>query len=366
MPGPRSYTGEPVVELHLPGSPPLARAVLDAILDAGARAAEPGEFTRRAFLHGRIDLAQAEAVLAVIRSGANSELEAAAALLHGTFSRHVTAIEDRLTSFIADIEASIDFVDQDIDLLPAAVAQERARGLHCELSVLLEDSRSAEVASDAPTAFLVGPPNAGKSTLFNALTGSGALTSGVAGTTRDLLEGSVEGVRLFDAPGLWEEGGGGTLDREAARRAGEAMRHADFWVVVVDGTAPRPPLLPDSSRPRITVITKADVAAASPGDALSVSAVTGRGLEELRVRLRDWSASDGPGARFALSRRQLGLLRQARRSLDRVGESFKAGRSPEFAALDARAALQSIGGITGRHVDEAILDQIFTRFCVGK
>lgn len=156
------------------------------------------------------------------------------------------------------------------------------------------------------------------------------------------------------------------MDREAARRAEEAMRHADFWIVVVDGAAPHPSVVPESSRPRITVITKSDVAAVSFPGALPVSAVTGEGLEELCARIRDWSASEGPGARFALSRRQLGLLRQARRSLDRAAESFKAGRSPEFAALDARAALQSIGGITGRNVDEEILDRVFSRFCVGK
>ncbi|HKS16495.1 MAG TPA: GTPase, partial [Planctomycetota bacterium] len=252
MPAPRSYTREDVVEIHVPGSPPLARAVLDALLDAGARPAEPGEFTRRAFRAGRIDLAQAEAVLAVIRAGADSELAAAATLLQGSFSRSVAAIEDRLTSLAADVEASIDFVDQDIDLLPASTAVERIGEIRRRLSGLLADSRSADVASDAPTAFLVGPPNAGKSTLFNALTGGAALTSGIPGTTRDLLEGRAEGMRLFDAPGLWEEGAG-PLDREASRRAEEAMRHADLWIVVVDGADPRKPSM-ESGRPCITVV----------------------------------------------------------------------------------------------------------------
>lgn len=364
MPAPRSYTREDVVEIHLPGSPPLARAVLDLLLDAGARAAEPGEFTKRAFHAGRIDLAQAEAVLAIIRASADADLEAAAALLQGRFSRKVSGIEDRLTSLAADVEASIDFVDQDIDLLPSAGALDRVRRIRRELSALLAESRSFEVAADEPTAFLVGPPNAGKSTLFNALTGSGALTGDFPGTTRDLLEGRVEGVRLFDAPGLWADEGGGTLDREASRRAEEAMRLADLWIVVVDGAAPRTPA-PQSGRPCIAVVTKADLGAAAV-DALPVSAVTGAGLDELRARLRDWTGSEGPGARFSLSRRQLGLLRQAGRALDRAADSFKAGRSPEFTALDAREALQAIGGITGKQVDEGILDRIFTRFCVGK
>jgi len=144
------------------------------------------------------------------------------------------------------------------------------------------------------------------------------------------------------------------------------MRLADLWIVVIDGADPRTPRVPESGRPRITVVTKSDVAASSDPEALPVSAVTGAGMDELRGRLRDWSDSEGPGSRFTLSRRQLGLLRQARRSLDRAAESFKAGRSPEFAALDARAALQSIGGITGRNVDEEILDRVFARFCVGK
>ncbi|HZN61433.1 MAG TPA: GTPase [Planctomycetota bacterium] len=362
MPAPRSYTREDVVEIHLPGSPPLARAALDALLDAGARPAEPGEFTRRAFRSGRIDLAQAEAVLAVIRASADSELAAASALLQGAFSRKVAAIEDRLTSLAADVEASIDFVDQDIDLLPAADAVKRAGGIRHDLSALLADSGSTEVASDAPAAFLVGRPNAGKSTLFNALTGGRALTGGVPGTTRDLLEGRVEGLRLFDAPGLGGECG--VLDREAARRAEEAMRHADLWIVVIDGADPRLPAL-DAGRPRITVVTKADLGPATVV-ALPVSGVTGAGLDDLRARLRDWSGSEGPGSRFTLSRRQLALLRQARRALDRAAEAFKAGRSPEFAALDAREALDAIGGITGKRVDEELLDRIFSRFCLGK
>jgi tRNA modification GTPase len=363
MPAPRSYTREDIVELHLPGSPPLARAVLDALLEAGARPAEPGEFTRRAFRSGRIDLAQAESVLAVIRAGADSEMSAAEALLRGAFSRRIAAIEDRLTSLAADIEASIDFVDQDIEILPASDALDRARRIRGDLDSLLRESRSSDVASDAPAAFLVGPPNAGKSTLFNALTGGEALTSGIPGTTRDLLEGRVDGLRLFDAPGLG--GGGGALDREAARRADEAMKFADLWIVVIDGASPRPPLLPESSRPRITVVTKTDLGPVT-GDALPVSAVTGAGLDDLRARLRDWSGSEGPGARFALSRRQLALLRQARRSLDRATASLQAGRSPEFPALDAREALESMGSITGRRVDEEILDRIFSRFCLGK
>jgi tRNA modification GTPase len=363
MPAPRSYTREDVVELHLPGSPPLARAVLDALLAAGARAAEPGEFTKRAFRSGRIDLAQAEAVLAVIHAGAESELAAAAALLQGAFSRTVAAIEDRLASLAADVEASIDFVDQDIDLLPSASALERVRRIRREIAGLLADSRSSDIAADAPTAFLVGLPNAGKSTLFNALTGESSLTSGTPGTTRDLLEGRAEGVRLFDAPGLWE-GGGPALDRAASARAREAMLHADLWIVVIDGQDPRPPAL-GSGPPVITVVTKSDLGSAAV-DGLPVSAVTGAGLDELRARLGDWSGAEGPGARFALSRRQLALLRQARRSLDRAAESFKAGRSPEFPALDARSALEAMGGITGRRADEEILDRIFTRFCIGK
>jgi len=373
MPAPRSYTREDVVEIHLPGAPPLARAAVDRLLDLGARSADPGEFTRRAFQNGRIDLAQAEAVLAAIRAGSDAELSAAAALLQGEFSRRVAGLEDRLTSFAADVEASIDFVDQDIDLLPSVEALRRLRDLGRELSALLADSRAAEVASDAPAAFLVGPRNAGKSTLFNALAGTDAITSDVPGTTRDLLEGRVEGLRLFDAPGLPGEGAAGAVDREAAHRAEKAIRGADLWVVVVDATAPEVPCAPEPGRPAVAVVTKSDLAdgTAVAGrlpipDAVVVSAVTGHGIGELRSRLREWAGAAGPGARFTLSRRQLALLRQARRSLDRAAESFRAERSPEFAALDARAALDALGGITGRRVDEEILDRIFTRFCVGK
>jgi tRNA modification GTPase len=373
MPAPRSYTREDVAELHVPGSPPLARAVMDRLLDLGARAAEPGEFTRRAFVNGRIDLAQAEAVLAVIRAGSDAELSAAAAILEGAFSRKVADLEDRLASFCADLEASIDFVDQDLEILPADEGLRRLAELREGLAALLSESRAAEIAADRPTAFLVGPPNAGKSTLFNALTGADAITSDVPGTTRDCLEGRAESWRLFDAPGLLAGEGRTALDGEASRRAREAADHADLWIVVVDGTAPRVARRPPAGRPALAVVTKADVADAESvlptlpiPDGVAVSALTGRGMEDLRARLRDWSGAAGPGARFALSRRQLALLRQARRMLDRTAEALRGGRGVELVALDARAALESFGGITGHRVDEEILDRIFTRFCVGK
>ena len=373
MPGPRSYTREDIAELHVPGSPPLARAVVDRLLDLGARAAEPGEFTRRAYLNGRIDLAQAEAVLAVIRAGSDDELAAAAAILEGGFSRAVAGIEDRLATLAADLEASIDFVDQDIEILPPEEGLRRLAEIRLALAALLAESSAAEVASDRPTAFLVGPPNAGKSTLFNALAGGRAITSDVAGTTRDFLEGPAESLRLFDAPGFPAEEGSPPLDREAARRAREAADRADLWIVVVDGREPRVARRPPAGRPALAVVTKADVADAEAvlatlpfPDAVAVSAVTGSGMDDLRARLRDWSGAAGPGARFALSRRQLALLRQALRSLDRTAETLRAGRGVELVALDARAALEAFGGITGRRVDEEILDRIFTRFCVGK
>ncbi|MBI2931977.1 MAG: 50S ribosome-binding GTPase, partial [Planctomycetes bacterium] len=214
MPAPHSYTREEVVELHLPGAEPLVRGVMERCLAAGARAAEPGEFTRRAFLNGRMDLAQAEAVLNVIASRSADELRAAVGLLRGEFSRHVRAIEEDVLTLCADVEAAIDFEDQDVQIVTPGEAATRAETLRRRLDRLLARTAAVRVAEGRPTAFLYGRPNAGKSSLFNRLTAGDAIVSAVAGTTRDLLAGECEGVRLLDAPGVFQAEG---ADAEAAR-----------------------------------------------------------------------------------------------------------------------------------------------------
>jgi tRNA modification GTPase len=372
---PRTYTGEDVVELHLPASPPLVERRLRELLQRGARPARPGEFTLRAFLNGRLDLAQAEAVGQLISAEDEEERRAAVLQLEGAFSRRLGAIEDSLLNLCADAEAAIDFVDQDIELLPAARAAERAREALSALRELLRETAARAVSDERPTAALFGLTNAGKSALFNALTGSDALVSNVAGTTRDLLSADLDvgfRVRLLDAPGEQEASG---LDGEAVRRTRDAVRRADLLLFVVDASRPEPSLpLEPQGRPAVLVLNKCDLARDEAirrrfhlREAVWTSAVTAEGLVQLRQLLASMLSRDGgnPAARFRVNLRQRALLRESEAALERASGAA-AGLGMEFVAADLRSALAALGGISGRASDEDLLDRIFSRFCLGK
>lgn len=354
FPAPASYTGDDVVELHVPGSPPLLRLLVDTLVDAGARPAGPGEFTLRAHLAGKLDLVQAEGVQALIMARDRDEARAALARLRGDLSGPLAGIENALLDLCADVEASLDFVEEDIRILPDEEAARRAASIGSRLREIVAASHVVE--EGRPTALLWGVPNVGKSALFNRLTGRDAIVSDVAGTTRDILEGEVDGVRLLDAPGPQEAAG---LDGEAAARAVRAAAEADLLVLVVDATRPND-LPPPADRPALRVVNKCDLARL-PNE-LCVSALSGEGIDELRAALGARVRGAGPGARFHVSLRQQGWLRQA---LDAVERAI-AAPAPELRALDLRAAIGAVGAVTGRSVGEEILDRLFSRFCIGK
>jgi tRNA modification GTPase len=372
---PRTYTREEVVEVHLPGATPLVERLVRELAERGARLARPGEFTLRAFLNGRLDLAQAEAVERVIASEDAGECRAALAQLGGAFSRRLRAIEEDLLDLCADAEAAIDFVDQDIEILTEGEARRRAAAGQAELEALLAESAAVRVTDGRPVVALYGRPNAGKSSLFNALTGSDALVADEAGTTRDVLLAGLDvgfPVALLDTAGQREGAG---LEAAAARRGGDAARAADAVLFVVDATDPEAsvPLEP-RGRPAILVINKCDLASGEGvrrrfhmRESVCTSARTGQGLEELKSRLRDLldGGEAGAGARFRVNSRQHALLREARAAMERAA-STAAGLGMEFVALDLRAALDALGGITGRQVGEDLLDHVFSRFCLGK
>lgn len=322
MPGPASYTGDDVVEIHLPGSPPVLRLLVDTLVDRGARPAGPGEFTMRAYLHGKMDLAQAESVQSVIAARDLEEVRAARS------APPLEEIESALLDLCADVEASLDFEEGE---------PEDADRRQSEILAKLEARTVRRIESAQPTVLLWGVPNVGKSSLFNRLTGSDAIVSDVPGTTRDVLEGEVDGVRLLDAPG----------DHPG-------VDEADLLLVVVDATRPQA-LPPAADRPAIRVVNKCDLARI-PGE-LCVSAKTGEGIDALRAALRFPDVGD---ARFHVTMRQQAWLRQAAEALRR--------RAPEaeLRALDLRSALDAIGAITGRSVTDEILSRIFRRFCIGK
>jgi tRNA modification GTPase len=365
---PRTYTREDLVEIHLPASPPLVDRLLRTLTEQGARPAKPGEFTLRAFLNGRIDLAQAEAVEQLISAEGEEDRRAALDQLEGAFSQRLAKLEGDLLDLCADAEAAIDFVDQDIEILPVADALSRGEQALKGLQDLMAETAMRRTPDQRLTVALHGLPNAGKSALYNALSGSDAIVSDVAGTTRDVLSAEIDvlglPIRLLDAPGESEAAG---LDGEAVRRSREAIRRADLILFLVDATNPAgSAAIEPKGRSWLRVYTKSDLPHGELRGGQVTSAKTGDGLADLRQAISRMLRDDvRPGARFRLNLRQGSLLRDAQDALRRA-TSAAPSMGMEFVSADLRAALSALGGISGRSTDEDLLDRIFSRFCLGK
>lgn len=376
---PASYTGEDVVELQAHGSPAVLRALVDRCCALGARIARPGEFSERAFLNGKLDLAQAEAVADLIAAGDARAARAARRSLDGVFSRRVDALADALLGLRVHVEAAIDFADEPLDTLGGDRLRDGFARAAADLDALLVEAERGRRLRDGLHAVIVGPPNAGKSSLLNALAGSErAIVSDIAGTTRDLLRETVriDGVELtlVDTAGL--RAGGDAIEREGMRRAGDELTRADLALVVLDARDP------DAGRAavadaiagvpqRLWLYNKADLvdagAASRPGeDTVLVSARTGAGLDVLHARLRAL-AGDGEGSEgtFSARARQVDALRRAAEALDAARRSLDEDVL-ELAAESLRAAHDALGEITGRLAPDEILGHIFSRFCIGK
>lgn len=377
MKAPHSYTGEEVVEFHLHGGPALASLCLQCCLSLGARLARPGEFTLRAFLNGKLDLAQAEAVQQLIQSRSQLAAQLATRNLQGLFSQQVDRLRHQLLDWLARLEAEIDFGDE----VPGFSPQESQRHWQDALGQverLLQQGQAGKALSDGLRLVIAGPPNAGKSTLLNFLLGrQRALVTPIAGTTRDTLEETlvVAGipVLLVDTAGLRKE----TLDpveQLGIERSREETRQADLILWVVDGhQAEAPELLSDlPACPRLVLLNKSDLGLANWAQAweaaLPVSLLQGEGLEafwkELEGQVR--SLAGGQSEVSRLTQRQWEALAQAQQALLRLGETLQAGLSAEFLALDLRSAIESLGQIQGIDVSEEVLDRIFSTFCLGK
>ena len=385
---PRSYTGEDLVEFHIPGNPLLARMLLDALAAAGARGADPGEFTARAYFNGRIDLTEAEGVAATIAAGNEQELRAARQLLAGELARRLQPATDLVAETLALVEVGIDFVDEDVTVLSAADLTERVGRADGMLRELLDHSARFERLTHEPRVVLVGRPNAGKSTLLNALAGhERAVTSPVAGTTRDVLTADVPLARglikLTDAAGV--EGGLEVEHSTAAladigqQMRGNALRaveSADVVVLVRDIADERPdPNLP--TRPDLLVLTKSDLrtTAHAMTGGLSVSAHTGEGLDQLRDELDKlaFGAAGTGWSSLALNARHIAAVTEARDALARVAAHVSAHVSAhggaagaEFVALELREALNALGRVTGVVTPDDLLGRVFSAFCIGK
>jgi tRNA modification GTPase len=384
MPAPRSYTGEDVVELHCHGGEVIARSLFAAVLAAGARPAERGEFTLRAFLNDKLDLAQAESVADLIAARTERAMRVAAQHLGGALSRSVEALRERLIGIAANLEASIDFSDEDVGELPRARLAEEARSIARALEDLAASQTHGRILREGLRVAIVGKPNVGKSSLFNRLLESErAIVTPIPGTTRDVIEESVdiEGVAvvLADTAGLRPEAE--EVERIGIARTREQMASADLVIAVFDRSrqwSEEDENLLNATRhiTRLLIVNKVDLdAEPSFGGALEalspvvrVSALSGAGIDDLKGELLRAAApprSDVGGVIVTRERHRV-ALDGARAAVLRAEDSLSAGAPPDIVAVDILVALDHVGEITGRTSPEDVLDRIFREFCVGK
>jgi len=378
---PHSFTREDVVELQTHGSPVALRSVLEAVVASGARHAEPGEFTRRAFTNGRLSLDQAQAVLDVIQAktplGARSALER----LEGKFSRTVARLRDELTGLLAAIGVGMDYPEYEQDALPRSTLSAQLERALDALEDVLRHSHDGRLVRRGFRLAIVGRPNVGKSTLLNALLATDrALVSPEAGTTRDTLEEvlSLEGVPfcLVDTAGL--HAGGDALERLGMERTHATLREADLALVVLDASAPEndedAALLAElADQPRLVLLNKVDRVRVERAklnhETLAISARTGQGLDALKQRLVSWAwgghSPRGEGLLF-LDVREKDMLLRAQSALERALRAQAQGNTLDLVAAEVQQALEALGELSGQDASEAVIERIFAQFCVGK
>lgn len=381
-PSPRSYTGQPMAEIHTIGSRPLLDAALATLCSSGFRLAERGEFTLRAFLAGRLDLTQAEAVLGAIDAADAREFDVALAQLAGGLAGPLHRLRDRLLDLLAHLEAGFDFADEDLPFLDPDQLRQQLSDSAETVTRLARQMTSRTETSDAIRVALVGRPNTGKSSLFNALVGRpGALVSEEPGTTRDYLtaELDLEGVRcrLIDTAGmetaphpqppeLWAAGQEATREQAELARVRLLCVDSTRWLVPAERS-----LLDDGRIRTLVLLTKCDLPSGTDytGPAVRTSSRTGEGLDSLRDSLRNAilaaTASDGDVVAGTAIRCQESL-RAAAECLGRALEIVETGCAEELIAAEIRIALEELGKVVGTVYTEDVLDRIFSRFCIGK
>jgi tRNA modification GTPase len=373
--GPRSYTAEDVVEISCHGSPVILRHALEKACIAGARLAEPGEFTLRAFINGRIDLPRAEAIRDLIDATTLYQAKVAAQQAEGSVSRRLKPVKDQLVELIALLEAGIDFAEDDISVAPAEEIVRRIALIETPISALIGSFAYGKLVHEGFTLAIVGRPNVGKSSLFNRLLEQDrAIVTAIPGTTRDLVSetASLDGipVKFVDTAGIRE--GQDLVESLGIERSYQAMADADLTLVVVDVSAPLGEedrtLIERAQGKRLVAGNKCDLGIASP-DSLPVSALTGQGVDELRRTILDTLAPRGrieQEGGFITSLRHEQLLRESREALDQARNATTLGIPHEMLLLDFYGALRPLDAITGATTADDILNRIFSTFCIGK
>ncbi len=375
FPSPGSYTGESVIELHGHGGPTVMALLVEAAVANGARLAEPGEFSKRAFLNDKLDLAQAEAIADLIQSGTAQAARAALRSLSGDFSRAVNELVAQLTDLRVHVEAAIDFPEEEIDFLSDEKLLQRIDDCAAAFDKLLATATVGRVLRDGYQVVLVGKPNAGKSSLMNRLSGEEtAIVTEIAGTTRDILRERIDidglAVELVDTAGLRDNPD--IIEQEGIRRAREAMANADAVLWIQDATDKATDEIGErvaDGVPIVVVRNKIDLVDdhTDSDDAICLSATTGAGLDALREEIRRLAGYKnlGEGALTA-RRRHVDALRRAADHFEAGRTALNETRAGELLAEELRLAQQALGEITGAVSSDDLLGRIFADFCIGK
>lgn len=373
---PASYTGEDLVEISCHGGILVSARVLEVCFRAGARAARPGEFSERAFLNGKMDLTQAEAIMDMIRAQSDLALRSATEQLEGRLGSEIQAIRNQLVEMLAHVEAAIDFPEEDIvpdedDKLGARLDFVRQK-----ISDLLATAEQGRILREGIRAVIYGPTNAGKSSLLNRLLGyDRAIVSNVPGTTRDTIEEVIKlrgiPIRLLDTAGVRDSED--ELEREGIARAARSLETADLLLHIFDRNAPKPAGFEQGSAGRVELVllNKRDLPEHSDWkhvDALRICCVEENGLEGLEEAILERISNYHlrPESSLAINVRHRDCLGRALDSCEMARRTMKAGLAPEYMAVDLRAALRAVGEITGAENAEEILDALFAQFCLGK